>query len=125
MCVFTQIFLDSCPVPLFSSESRGPSTACVTLSDAVSDVIQQLGLTDRRIIRVMAQFVTLQSSRPLNMFKQVKLAQAKSYLNLCYLSSHAGADQNQCRTLGQASFCDAFSVILGGVIKYSSYFCFG
>lgn len=75
--MFTQIFLDSCPVPPFSSESRGPSTACVTLSNAVSDVIQQPSLTDRRIILVMAQFVTLQSSRPLNKFKQVKSTRAK------------------------------------------------
>lgn len=88
MCVFTQIFLDSCPVPLFPSESRGPSTACVTLSDAVSDVIQQLGLTDRRIIHVMARFVALQSSRPLNMFKQVKFAQAKPRVILIYAICH-------------------------------------
>ena len=88
------------PVPLFSSEeSLGPTTACVTFSNAVSNVIQHLELTDRRIILIIAWFVTMQSSRPLYMSKQVKSLskQAEEFfiLNLCYLSPHAAADQNQ------------------------------
>lgn len=90
------------PVPLFSCELRGPTTACVTLHNAVSDVIQHPELTDRRIILVIAGFVTVQSSRPLYVFKHVKSLSRPSQelfdLNLCYLSSHAGADHNQnCR----------------------------
>lgn len=54
--------------------------------------IQQLRLTDRRIILVMAQFVTLQSSRPLNMFKHIRSREGRAEKSLlsCYLSSHAG-----------------------------------
>lgn len=45
--------------------------------------IQQLGLTDRRIILVMAQFVTVQSSRPLNTFKHVRSSKKGEPRNLC------------------------------------------
>lgn len=47
------------------------------LTSAASVVIQYPGLTDRRIILVMARFVSTQSSRPLYMLRQVKSRQAK------------------------------------------------
>lgn len=93
---FEQILPDSRP-SLFLSESRGPTTACATLHNAVSDVIQHVELTERRIILVIARFVTMQSSRPLFTFKHVKSPSKIRELldlNLCYLSSDAGADQN-------------------------------
>lgn len=74
------------------------SPAASLLHNAVSDVIQHPELTERRTILVMARFVTMQSSRPLYMFKQVKSLPRPTPdlfdLNLCYLSSHAGVDQH-------------------------------
>ena len=102
------------PVPLFLSEkSRGPTTACVTLSNAVSNVIQHLKLTDRRIILIIARFVTMQSSRPLYMSKQVKSlserAEARVFLFLIYVICHHMLQLIKIRAelfYIQASFCN-------------------
>lgn len=48
--------------------------------------IQQVRLTERRIIPVMAQFVTVQSSRPLNTFKHVTSSRREEARNLFMLS---------------------------------------
>lgn len=72
----------------------------------------------------MAQFVTMQSSRPLNMFKHVKSrnGKAKNSPHSCYLSSHAGVDSISVELLNRP-FRDTYIVSLISD-KYSSGVCF-
>lgn len=91
------------------TESWGSVTARVALCNAVSNAIQHLELTDRRIILVIARFVTMQSSRPLYMFKQVKSPSKRaaptiirSLFMLCVITFWSWS---------KGSFCDDFSFI--------------
>lgn len=91
------------------TESWGSVTARVALCNAVSNAIQHLELTDQRIILVIARFVTMQSPRPLYMFKQVKSPSKRaaptiirSLFMLCVITFWSWS---------KGSFCDDFSFI--------------
>lgn len=111
-----QKFPDSCLSLSFGfqgTESWGSITARVALCSAVSNAIQHLELTDRRIILVIAWFVTMQSSRPLYMFKQVKSPSKRaaptiirSLFMLCVITFWSWS---------KGSFCDDFSFISSSV----------
>lgn len=65
--LFTIITTSPFESTLFSRLKAKLHTICNTVSD-----VMQLRLMERRIALVMAQFVTVHSSQPLNMFKQFK-----------------------------------------------------